>query len=123
MGKVADPSGGSYYVEKLTELLAREVWKLFVRLEEEGGFIESLKKGIVQSIIKGSAEKRINDIVEKKEILLGTNLYPDTGELSKPEVKKDQKIDDEADSVVKGFECIKLLRGAEEIENRRLANK
>ena len=37
--KVADPSAGSYYIEKLTQLIAENAWKLFVETEEQGGFL------------------------------------------------------------------------------------
>lgn len=49
--KVADPAGGSYYVEKLTSLIADSAWKLFIQTEEQGGFIEALNKEYFNSLI------------------------------------------------------------------------
>ena len=46
--KVADPGAGSYYIEKLTYLIAESAWKLFLEIEKNGGFLESLKNGFVQ---------------------------------------------------------------------------
>ena len=52
---VADPAGGSYYIEALTDALAREAWKLFQQVEAEGGFAKALASG---SIDKALAETR-----------------------------------------------------------------
>ena len=52
---VADPAGGSYYIEALTDSLAREAWKLFQQVEAEGGYAEALAAG---SIGKALAETR-----------------------------------------------------------------
>ncbi len=38
--KVADPAGGSYYIENLTHLIAEKAWKLFLEIEDNGGFLE-----------------------------------------------------------------------------------
>ena len=73
--KVVDPSGGSYYIETLTNLIAREAWKLFLTTEEKG-FYESVKTGEIQKTINSSAEKRFKALAQRREILLGTNQYP-----------------------------------------------
>ncbi|MCC5942943.1 MAG: hypothetical protein JJU37_15475 [Balneolaceae bacterium] len=46
-GKVADPAAGSYYVEKLTDEIAKEAWRRFGQIEENGGFLNSLENGII----------------------------------------------------------------------------
>ncbi len=53
-GKVADPAGGSYYIEKLTSLIAENAWKQFLDTEKEGGFVEALKKGIIRKKLESS---------------------------------------------------------------------
>ena len=50
--KVADPSAGSYYIENLTNLLTENSWKLFIDLEEKGGFINCLRKGYFNELFK-----------------------------------------------------------------------
>ncbi len=45
--KVIDPAGGSYYIENLTHLIAERSWKLFVDIEQRGGFLDSLKSGFI----------------------------------------------------------------------------
>ena len=55
--KVADPSAGSYYIEKLTQLIAENAWKLFVETEEQGGFLSALKSGFIQAKLSETAGK------------------------------------------------------------------
>ena len=69
--KVFDPAGGSYYIESLTNNIAENAWKLFVEIEEQGGFIESLKAGKIQKDIETSAGKRREDVATGKLKLLG----------------------------------------------------
>ena len=77
--KVTDPSSGSYYIETLTNSLAEQAWKLFLETEE-AGFYNSLKSGAVQDAINKSADERFNALANRKEILLGTNQYPNFSE-------------------------------------------
>src|SRR5690554_5757421 len=77
--KVTDPSAGSYYIETLTNSLAQQAWSLFLETEETG-FYESLKSGAVQDAINKSADERFNALANRKEILLGTNQYPNFSE-------------------------------------------
>ena len=51
MDAVADPAGGSYYIEALTDALAREAWKLFQQVEGEGGYGKALASGSVEKAI------------------------------------------------------------------------
>ena len=56
--KVTDPAGGSWYIEKLTSVIADEAWKLFIEVEEKGGFAAALKSGFINDRIKKQAEER-----------------------------------------------------------------
>jgi methylmalonyl-CoA mutase len=75
--KVADPAGGSYYIENLTNTIAENAWKLFVDIEKQGGFLESLKTGKIQKDIEIAANKRREDVSNQKLKLVGTNHFPD----------------------------------------------
>lgn len=88
--KVIDPSSGSYYVETLSSSLAEQAWKLFLETEEVG-FYEALKAGTVQDAINASAESRFNAVASRKEILLGTNQYPNLGETMSDKIKEQEK--------------------------------
>ncbi len=80
--RIVDPSAGSYYIEHLTDALAQEAWKIFLRVEEEGGFLEAVKKGTVQDDINATNVKRHGDAAKRKEFILGTNQFPNFTEKS-----------------------------------------
>lgn len=87
---VVDPSAGSYYIEQLTTSLAAEAWKLFLKVEEEGGFLSSIKAGTVQDDINATNEKRHTLAAQRREFILGTNQFPNFTEKSEgkmPRVK------------------------------------
>ncbi|MDU1903779.1 MAG: methylmalonyl-CoA mutase small subunit [Dysgonomonas sp.] len=73
--KITDASAGSYYIENLTSSIAEQAWKLFLETDEKG-FYEALKAGTVQSAIAASAANRSKAVATRREILLGTNQYP-----------------------------------------------
>ena len=88
LNKVTDPAGGSYYVEVLTKSIAEIAWKLFVEVEEKGGFLAELKKGDIQKAVNESGVKRHSDVARRKEILLGTNQYPNFNETALDKIQK-----------------------------------
>lgn len=88
LDKVVDPAGGSYYVETLTTSIAQEAWKLFLDVEEKGGFNANVSNGAIQDAVNASSEKRHNDMARRKEILLGTNQYPNFGEMAADKIVK-----------------------------------
>ncbi len=80
--RIVDPGAGSYYIEHLTDALAQEAWKLFLKIEEEGGFLAAVKAGTVQDDINATNVKRHGDAAKRKEFLLGTNQFPNFTEKS-----------------------------------------
>jgi len=119
--KVTDPASGSYYIENLTELIAEKAWELFLEIEDSGGFYSALKSGIIQEKIERSASERKSYISRRKEILLGTNQYPNPDDRV-PQLSKVKPLSDFGgsfgDLVVKP---VKLSRGSEEFEKIRMA--
>lgn len=80
--KVVDPGAGSYFIEELTTSLANEGWKIFLNVEDNGGFLEAAKKGIVQDDINATNVKRHEAAAKRKEFILGTNQFPNFTEKS-----------------------------------------
>lgn len=74
--KVNNPADGSYYIESLTTQLAEKSLALFKDIEANGGFLKLLNEGIIKKKIQESANKEQELFDSKKEILLGTNKYP-----------------------------------------------
>ena len=119
LDKVADPAAGSYYIESLTASIAEEAWKIFLATEEKGGFIEALKAGFVQDTIYATAQKRDQDIANRREIFLGTNQFPNFNE--KLELNLDEEIFEAADfsSQKSRMKTLKPYRGAQAFEALR----
>jgi methylmalonyl-CoA mutase len=55
--KVADPAAGSYYIENLTSLITENAWKLFLEIEERGGFLSCIESGFISEKLAASAGK------------------------------------------------------------------
>ena len=81
-GQIVDPGAGSYYIEYLTDSLAVEAWKIFLKVEDEGGFLAAVKAGSIQDDINATNAKRHGDAAKRKEFLLGTNQFPNFTEVS-----------------------------------------
>lgn len=88
MDKVVDPAGGSYYVEILTDSIAKEAWKLFLAVEDDSSFFAQVGEGKVQAAVNESCAKRHTDVARRKEILLGTNQYPNINEKAADKINK-----------------------------------
>jgi len=86
--KVVDPSGGSYYIETLTDSTAKEAWKQFLVIEEKG-FYETVLSGEIQNAVNASAEKRFKALAQRREILLGTNQFPNFSEEAASKIEKE----------------------------------
>lgn len=89
LDKVVDPAGGSYYVETLTVSIAKEAWKLFLEVEEKGGFLTCINDGSIQAAVRETSAKRHTDVARRKEILLGTNQYPNINETAAAKIVTD----------------------------------
>lgn len=73
---VDNPAEGSYYIESLTHQLAEKALELFKDIESNGGLITQLIEGTIQRKINESAQKEQELFDSGKEVLLGTNKYP-----------------------------------------------
>ena len=80
--KVVDPAAGSYFIENLTVSIAQQAWNLFLQVEEEGGMMEAVKAGKVQEAVNASNKARHEAVSKRREILLGTNQYPNFTEMA-----------------------------------------
>jgi methylmalonyl-CoA mutase len=119
--KVADPAAGSYYIEKLTEMISESAWKLFVEIEEKGGFLEALRSGLIQSKLAESAGRRKADLAFRKSSILGTNQYPNTAETLPRSFDQGRSFREKRQTAEMEVEPIILFRGSEEYERIRIA--
>lgn len=77
---VADPAGGSWYVETLTHQVAEEAWKVFQAVEAAGGVVKALESGNIQGMVEATAAARRENLAHRKDVLVGTNQYPNATE-------------------------------------------
>jgi methylmalonyl-CoA mutase len=75
MTDLIDPWGGSYYVEKLTEELVEEAWKLIEEVEALGGMAKAIETGIPKMRIEEAAARKQARIDAGKDIIVGVNRY------------------------------------------------
>ena len=80
--KLVDVSGGSYTIEHLTDAIAKEGWKLFLAVEEAGGFLCEALKGNITNAVNASNDKRHAAAATRREFILGTNQFPNFTEKS-----------------------------------------
>ena len=85
--KVNNPTDGAYYIESLTKQLAEKALLLFKEIEANGGFIKQLIEGNIQKKICESAQKEQDLFDSGKEILLGTNKYPNKNDKMKHDLE------------------------------------
>jgi len=115
--QVVDPAGGSYYIERLTQSIAEEAWKLFLEVEAKGGYIEAFKAGFIQDAVEASAAKKALNVATRREILIGTNQYPNFTESfdSGDNNRCSCNCGDEGE-----YRKLKPFRGAEAFEELRM---
>ncbi len=118
--KVVDPAGGSYYIESLTGALIEEAWKLFLETDESGGIEKAFRQGFIQDKIGSTAGKRDQYIATRRDVLLGTNQYPNPSERALDKIDRgvtwpEQQV---AESTI--ATPLKLYRGAMAFEELRL---
>ncbi len=82
---VADPAGGAYYIESLTDSMAREAWKLFQQVEAEGGYSNSLASGSIGKAVSAARAARAQALSSRRRSLVGVNNYPNLTEKEAPD--------------------------------------
>ena len=98
VANVADPLGGSWFVESLTDKMEEDVEKYFQEIENQGGVIPAIEKGYFQREIARAASEYQQKIDDKQLIHVGVNAF----------VNKDEEID------------IPLLEIGDEAENQQM---
>ena len=117
-GAVVDPGAGSYYIEHLTDSLAVEGWKIFLQVEEDGGFLAAAKEGKVQDVINATNVKRHGDAAKRKEFILGTNQFPNFTEVSDGKTARQCACCCQEEQT--DFKAVKATRLAADFEDLRI---
>jgi len=97
---VADPLGGSYYVEKLTDDMETEAEKYFELIDSQGGVIACIENGFFQREIADAAYRYQQELDKKEKIVVGVNEF----------VEEEEKIDIPILSISKEVEELQIKR-------------
>jgi len=117
--KVVDAAAGSYYIENLTGSVMEEAWKIFLEIEEKGGYIEAVKSGFIQEKVRENAALLDEAVATRRMSLLGTNQYPNFSE--RIETYIPAEVFQPSDFTEPGaeFETLKPYRGSQAFEALR----
>ena len=118
--KVVDPAAGSYYIENLTASIANEAWKLFLSVQEQGGMYELVATGKVQEAMAANLKSRLSDVAKRKEVLLGTNQFPNFTEKAAKKIKETSCGCGCCATKASEVPTLPVARAAEEFEALRL---
>jgi methylmalonyl-CoA mutase N-terminal domain/subunit len=91
---VADPLGGSYYVEALTDRLERECYDYFKRIEERGGMFAAIDSGFFRREIARSSFLYQTEILQKKRLIVGVNAFESGEDQMPPILYIDPKLEE-----------------------------
>ena len=80
LGRVADPAGGSWFVENLTNDLAQKAWDIFQSIEAKDGIVAALKNGFIQDEISKVAAARATAIATGRMEITGVSAFPKLGD-------------------------------------------
>ena len=76
LGRVTDAAHGAWFIEKMTEELARKSWELFQAIEAKGGMGAVLESGLIQAEVARTAALRADSIATLREELTGVSAFP-----------------------------------------------
>ncbi|KIF73375.1 methylmalonyl-CoA mutase [Streptomyces sp. 150FB] len=76
LGRVIDPAGGSWYVERLTDQLAEAAWAWFQEIERAGGQRAALRGGLVGERVAATWKARSERLATRREPVTGVSEFP-----------------------------------------------
>lgn len=85
LGRVADPAGGAWYLDKLTDQIARAAWGGFQAIEAAGGIVKALESGAVAEAVLATRDGQAAAYADKSRKILGVTVYPNAEDKT-PEV-------------------------------------
>jgi len=115
VANVADPLGGSYYVEKLTDDIEAEANKYFDMIDAQGGVINCIENGFFQKEIADAAYRYQQELDNKEKIIVGINDFVEENEEIEIPILKITKEVEEVQ--VKRLREMKASRNQDNVKN------
>jgi methylmalonyl-CoA mutase len=81
LARVLDPAGGSWYVEMLTDRIARAAWDWFTEIERAGGLAAGLASGLVAGRIAAAWGQRMERLAHRIDPITGVSEFPNPAEV------------------------------------------
>ncbi len=76
LNMVADPAGGSWFIEDITNKISDKAWELFQNIESEGGYLKAKSKGLIDSMLNQDSQELIDGHKSGKYTWIGVNKHP-----------------------------------------------
>jgi methylmalonyl-CoA mutase, N-terminal domain len=112
---VADPLGGSYYVEKLTDDLEAEAERYFELIDSQGGVVACIENGFFQREIADAAYRYQLELDKKEKIVVGVNEFvEDNREIDIPILNIPKEVEEKQ---VKRLKELKASRNNDDVKN------
>jgi methylmalonyl-CoA mutase N-terminal domain/subunit len=93
VANTADPLGGSWFVEKLTDEMEAAAYGYFARIDELGGMVEAIRRNFPQREIADAAFTYQREVDERKRIVVGVNDFTQEGEEPTPILRIDPALE------------------------------
>jgi methylmalonyl-CoA mutase N-terminal domain/subunit len=93
VANTADPLGGSYFVEALTDRMEAKAYEYFAKIDELGGMVEAVKRSYPQREIADAAYTLQTEIDERRRIVVGVNAFTEGGDGQMPILKIDPALE------------------------------
>jgi methylmalonyl-CoA mutase len=119
--RVSDPAGGSWYVESLTDQLARAAWAELQAIERAGGIAQALRSGEVTRRVTAETARRHDDLARRRRSLTGVNTFPLLGDdgLQRAGVDGEEEALDAVAETLPAGETLASVRDAAQFEALR----
>jgi methylmalonyl-CoA mutase N-terminal domain/subunit len=93
VANTADPLGGSYFVEALTDRMERRCYEYFEKIEQLGGMVEAVKRNYPQREIADAAFELQQEIDSGERVVVGVNRYEQENEEPIPTLRVDPALE------------------------------
>jgi methylmalonyl-CoA mutase N-terminal domain/subunit len=93
VASTADPLGGSWFVEKLTDEMEEAAYRYFARIDELGGMVEAIRRNFPQREIADASFTFQQEVNERKRIVVGVNDFTHDDEEEMPILKIDPALE------------------------------
>ncbi len=119
LSRVADPAGGSWYVEQLTDQLAQTAWAAVQAVESVGGIAEAVRSGTIAGALDDVLAARRRDVARRVRPLTGLSEFPNIDEQAPPPIASEASADATTTTATTAFAPFGLHRLADDFEAQR----